>query len=300
MNNFKKTFSIKDLENLSGIKAHTIRIWEKRYGLLKPDRTDTNIRYYNLEMLQKLLNVALLYRNGLKISKIAALPEESIPDKVRKLAAASTAKTEAVNAIKLAMVNFDPHLFQATYNSLAENRTFTQIFQDVFLPFLTELGLLWQSSSVGPAQEHFISHLVKEKIFIATDKLPRLTPGPNDDVYVLFLPENEIHEIGLLFINYTLSLHGKKTIYLGPAMPLEFLTELTYRFKKLTFISYFTIAPTPDKLRSYIDEFNEIMEMHQSPELWILGQQSRHLLQENLPAHIRIFDSIKRLTTEIT
>ena len=165
MNSVKKSFGIRDLENLSGIKAHTIRIWEKRYGLLKPERTETNIRTYSLQSLQKLLNVTLLYNNGYKISKIADLPEGQIVQEVREIVAQNSVKSHAINAFKLAMINFDQSLFQKTYSGLLAERSFREIFWEVFMPLLHELGLLWQSDTIGPAHEHFITHLIKQKIY---------------------------------------------------------------------------------------------------------------------------------------
>ena len=151
MNNVKKSFSIRDLENLSGIKAHTIRIWEKRYELLSPERTSTNIRTYSLASLQKLLNITLLYNNGYKISKIAKLQEADIP--------------------LISMINFDLSLFQNTYSSLLSEKSFRDIFWEYFIPLLNELGLLWQTDTISPAHEHFITNLIKQKIYTSTEKL---------------------------------------------------------------------------------------------------------------------------------
>ena len=226
MNNVKKSFSIRDMENLSGIKAHTIRIWEKRYNLFTPERTSTNIRTYSLASLQKLLNVTLLYNNGYKISKIAKLEESKIPVLVREIVSNTSEKDHAINAFKLAMVNFDQVLFLNTYNSLLADRSFKEIFSGVLMPLLNELGLLWQTDTISPAHEHFISHLIKQKIHINTEKLQMLEPTKKDKVFALFLPENEIHEIGLLYLNYEINLRGYKSIYLGQTMPIENLVDL--------------------------------------------------------------------------
>ena len=237
MNNVKTSFSIRDMENLSGIKAHTIRIWEKRYNLFSPERTDTNIRTYSLESLQKLLNVTLLYNNGYKISKIAKLGEDNIPVLVNEIIAEKSEKSHALNSFKLAMLNFDQALFLNTYNELTEDKTFTQIFNDVFLPLLNELGLLWQTNTISPAHEHFISNLIKQKIYIHTEQLQFEAPTKKDEVYVLFLPENEIHELGLLYVNYQLALNGYKTVYLGQTMPVESLEDLLKYYTNIRFVS---------------------------------------------------------------
>ena len=291
MNNVKQSFSIRDLENLSGIKSHTIRIWEKRYGLLAPERTDTNIRTYDLANLQKLLNVTLLYNNGLKISKIAKIPETDIPLRVRELVANKSAKNHAINAFKLAMMNFDHAMFQKTYNSLLAERSFRDIFWDVFIPLLEELGLLWQTHTIGPAHEHFITNLIKQKIYTSTEKLQAIEPTKDDKIFALFLPENEIHEIGLLFINYEILLRGYKTIFLGQTMPVEYLDDLEKYYDNLIYLSYFTVSPSKDKIEKYIKGFMRKLSGGNS-KFWILGRQVQHIDPDIINPRIRTFDSI--------
>lgn len=291
MNNVKQSFSIRDLENLSGIKSHTIRIWEKRYGLLSPERTDTNIRTYDLANLQKLLNVTLLYNNGLKISKIAKIPEADIPLRVRELVVKNSVKNHAINAFKLAMMNFDHSMFQKTYNSLLAERSFRDIFWEVFIPLLEELGLLWQTNTIGPAHEHFITNLIKQKIYTSTEKLQAIDPTKDDKIFALFLPENEIHEIGLLFINYEILLRGYKTIFLGQTMPIEYLNDLEKYYDNLIYLSYFTVSPTKDKIEKYISGFLKKLADGNS-EFWILGRQVQHIDPELRNPRIKTFDSI--------
>ncbi|TDQ30878.1 MerR family transcriptional regulator [Zeaxanthinibacter enoshimensis] len=295
MNNVKKIFSIRDLENLSGIKAHTIRIWEKRYELLSPERTSTNIRTYSLESLQKLLNITLLYNNGWKISKIAEIPEDELPLKVRELVAHKSVKSHAMNAFKLSMVNFDPDLFNKTYNSLKSDKSFREIFWEIFIPFLEELGLLWQANGINPSHEHFITHLIKQKIVANTDKMDHVSPSRKDKVFVLFLPENEIHDIGLLYLNYELLLRGYQTIFLGATMPLEFMTDLEKNFSNLHFLSYFTVVPTQEKLHDYIGDFTQKINKNKESNLWILGQKTKYLTKDKLPESVRAFESIQEL-----
>ena len=157
MNNVKNVFSIKDLENLSGIKAHTIRIWEKRYNVLEPMRSDTNIRYYNLVNLQKLLNITLLHDHGYKISRIAKFTEQQIPEAVREIISEKSVKSHAISSFKMAMLNFDQSLFFKTYDTLLSEKSFREVFHEVFIPLMNEIGLLWQSETITPAHEHFIS-----------------------------------------------------------------------------------------------------------------------------------------------
>lgn len=295
MNNVKKKFSIRDLENLSGIKAHTIRIWEKRYNLLSPERTSTNIRTYSLASLQKLLNITLLYNNGYKISKIAKIPEQNIPLLVREIVAKNSVKNHAINAFKVAMINFDQTLFMGTYNSLLSEKSFREIFMNIFIPLLNEMGMLWQTDTISPAHEHFITGLIKQKILINTEKLQHLEPSKTDKIFVPFLPENEIHEIGLLYINYEIVLRGYKSIYLGQTVPLENLNEVMNYFENLYFISYFTVVPTKDHINSYIKDFAAIAKNYTNPNLWILGRQVQYVDEKKLPSFIKTFTSINQI-----
>lgn len=297
MNNVKKSFSIRDMENLSGIKAHTIRIWEKRYNLFSPERTATNIRTYSLKSLQKLLNIVLLYHNGYKISKIAKIPESEIPVLVRGIVAKNSEKSHAINAFKLSMINFDQALFFNTYNSLLAERSFREIFIEVFIPLLNELGLLWQTDTISPSHEHFITNLIKQKIYINTEKLQIIEPTRKEKVFVLFLPENEIHELGLLFLNYEINLKGYKSIYLGQTMPIENLVDIIKYYDNVHFVSYFTVSPSKDELQKYIASFEKEVNTIGKSKLWVLGHQVQHLVNEELPNSIKTFNSIERLVS---
>lgn len=294
MNNIKSVFSIKDLENLSGIKAHTIRIWEKRYDILQPMRTDTNIRLYDLASLQKLLNITLLHDYGYKISKIATYPQEKIPSLVREIISSKTAKSHAISEFKMAMMNFDQELFFNTYNWLIAEKSFKEVFHQVFIPLMNELGLLWQSDTITPAHEHFISYLIKQKLLINTEKLQILKQTKLDKVFVLSLPMNEIHELGLMYLNYEILLHGYKTIYLGESMPIENLKDLKKHFDSIVFVSYLTVQPERDILDSYIQRMSDEL-LDDTTELWYLGRMVEFIKKEELSDRITIFNSITEL-----
>ncbi|MCH4551010.1 MerR family transcriptional regulator [Aestuariibaculum lutulentum] len=299
MNKIRVNFSIKDLENLSGIKAHTIRIWEKRYNLLEPNRTDTNIRTYNTASLQKLLNIAYLNNNGFKVSKIADLAEDEISIKVKEIIAESNKDSFAINAFKMAMINFDQSLFDKTYNDLLEELTFEDIFYSVFLPLLNEIGLLWQTNTITPVHEHFISVLIKQKLLLSTEKLVNLENTSDSRTFVLFLPDNEIHDIGLLFVNYLLKSKGYHTIFLGPSVPTANLYELYEFFDNITFISYFTIFPEEDTIETYIKDFNELLLNENKSYLYLLGNKTINLNPSQLPEKVKVFKSIKNLVKEM-
>ncbi|MGB5418499.1 MerR family transcriptional regulator [Algibacter sp.] len=299
MNNIKVNFSIKDLENLTGIKAHTIRIWEKRYNLLSPDRSDTNIRNYSLASFQKLLNISYLNNNGLKISKIADLDENQIPIKVREIASRAKVEDHAINALKMAMINFDQVLFYSTYNNLLENKSFSEIFYSVFLPLLNDIGLLWQTKTITPAHEHFLSVHIKQKILLNTERLQLLEPKPESKTFVLFLPENEIHDIGLLFINYKLRSKGYHTIFLGESVPMESLSDLLGFFDEITFVSYFTVYPEIKDIPDYINKFHDLLLNKENTKLLLLGKRFSDFQLENIPEKISIFNSIENLVKDL-
>ena len=298
MNNIKNVFSIKDLENLSGIKAHTIRIWEKRYDILQPMRTDTNIRLYDLASLQKLLNITLLHDYGYKISKIATYPQDKIPSLVREIISNKTAKSHAISELKMAMMNFDQELFFNTYNWLIAEKSFKEIFHQVFIPLMNELGLLWQSDTITPAHEHFISYLIKQKLLVNTEKLQVLKPSKTDKVFVLSLPMNEIHELGLMYLNYEILLEGYRTIFLGESMPIDNLKDLKKNFDSIVYVSYLTVQPERDILDSYVQKMCEEL-IDDTTELWFIGRQTEYINREGLSDKITIFSSINELVNQI-
>jgi len=294
MNNIKSVFSIKDLENLSGIKAHTIRIWEKRYNVLEPMRTETNIRMYDLENLQKLLNITLLHNHGYKISKISKLSEGRIPELVNEIISEKSAKHHAISSFKMAMMNFDQALFFNTYNNLLSEKSFRDVFYDVFIPLIHELGLLWQTNTISPAHEHFITYLIKQKILTNTEVVQSMEPTKSDRVFVLYLPMNEVHELGLMYLNYEILSHGYKTIYLGESVPTESLKDLKKHFDNITYICYTTVEPNKSEINPYIKELQtEIME--NSSKLWLIGRMIEHVDSKLISEKITTFNTIKDL-----
>jgi len=290
----KKTFSIKDLENLSGIKAHTIRIWEKRYNLLSPERTQTNIRLYSLLSLQKLLNITLLYENGLKISKIAQLKNEEIPLKVREIIDEKSIKNNMMNAFKLSMINFDQSLFYNTYNKLVVDLSFREIFKEYFIPLLQELGYLWQSNTISTTHEHFITNLVKQKVYTNTEKVHR-SEYVNNKSFVLFLPENEIHELGILYLNYELNLRGYKSIFLGQSVPIENLEPLMASNEFVEFIAYVTVEPSKEKIDKYLQKFKKKILDKKDCRLSLLGFQTQFVDLNTKPENVSVYRGFEDL-----
>lgn len=294
MNNVKSVFSIKDLENLSGIKAHTIRIWEKRYNVLEPMRTETNIRMYDLSNLQKLLNITLLHNHGYKISKISSLSKERIPQLVNEIISEKSAKHHAISSFKIAMMNFDQTLFMNTYNKLLTEKSFREVFYEVFIPLIYEIGLLWQTDTISPAHEHFITYLIKQKILINTETVQIKEPIKTDRVFVLYLPVNEIHELGLMYLNYEILNQGYKTIYLGESVPIESLSDLKKHFDNITYICYTTVEPNKNEINDYIRKLKKEV-MDDSSKLFLIGRMTENIDPGLLSQKLSKFNSIKEL-----
>lgn len=298
MNNIKSIFSIKDLENLSGIKAHTIRIWEKRYNVLEPMRTDTNIRYYDLASLQKLLNITLLHNHGYKISKISKISADKIPAMVKEIINEKSVKHHAINAFKLAMMNFDQTMFFRTYDSLLHNKSFKDVFFDVFVPLLQEIGILWQTDTITPAHEHFITYLIKQKILVQTEKIQVNDPIYNDKVFVLYLPLNEIHELGLMYLNYEIISNGYRTIFLGESVPTDSLKNILTYFDNPVFLTYMTVEPDKENINDYLKEVHDQVLSIRDTKLWAVGKNTE-FINKDLHPNVIVFNSISEIVNNL-
>jgi len=294
MDRIKSNFSIKNLENLSGIKAHTLRIWEKRYNLLEPERTYTNIRRYSLDSLRKLLNVTLLYNHGFKISKIASLKQDEIPKLVRSIALKANSEQVAINAFKLSMINFDYELFDTNYEEILQHHDFEYLFMQVFMPLMRELGILWQTGAISPSHEHFITNLVKQKIHLQTELLQKNKfEQSQQPIFVLFLPENEIHELGILYLNYLILSKGYRTIFLGQSLQTTSLQTLYSYETQYNFVSYFTVEPNKDKIMSYLQDFHTQLLENYDSKLILFGPQQALIDKDQLSDKIELHRSVE-------
>ncbi|GLU53847.1 MerR family transcriptional regulator [Dyadobacter frigoris] len=234
-------YSIKDLERISNQKAHTIRIWEQRYGLLEPERTDTNIRFYDDQQLKKLLNVCTLMSKGMKISHISKLSRPEMVVEIDKIIAESFQSEKHVEAIinqaLISLSTYDQILFDELFSNAIKRFGMTKTYSKIIYPLLVRTGLMWIKDDLLPAQEHFLSNLIKQKLFSAIDALP--LPKDPDQSWILFLNESEDHEIGLLFANYLIRQHGKKVIYLGQRVPYNDLTNVVEQCNPTHIYSFF-------------------------------------------------------------
>lgn len=211
-------YSIKDLEKLSGIKAHTIRIWEKRYELIEPHRTNTNIRYYTDANLKKILNVAVLNRQGMKISHIAELSDLELKEAIKQETSDTSSHKTLIDSLVVAMIDLDQYIFSSLIEKSVSKMGFRDTVIHVLYPFLYKVGILWLADKVNPAQEHLVSSLIRQKIIAATDKLPD-PHKPNAKKFLLMLPEGEWHEIALLFAQYLIKEANHEVLYLGQSVP---------------------------------------------------------------------------------
>ncbi len=245
-------FSIKDLEHFTGIKTHTIRAWEQRYELLVPNRTATSSRYDSGEDVKKLLNVGYLIEHGGKISKVAQLSNEALIEKVRDMQMEEGGLSAVFSQLKLSMLNYDEVLFKEVVDTYSNEHGLDRTVLDVFLPFLSQIGVLWLTNTICPAQEHFISHLMRQELHAAVSDA--VIPVREDHPpIVLYLPEREIHDISLLFIHFLCRAHGMKSIFLGASVPFSDLVTVGDQFPNAVFVSYCTTHPSSSESADYVE-----------------------------------------------
>ncbi len=262
-------YSISDLEKLSGIKAHTIRIWEQRYGILNPKRTETNIRYYMDEDLKLLLNVALLNRNGFKISKIAKMDETEIMEKVTEISEVNFEHNTQLDALTISMIEMDEYKFDKIITTNIQQLGFEQTMLQVIYPFLEKLGLLWLTGSINPVQEAFISYLIRQKIIVAIDNEAFVT-GNQVKKYMIYLPEGEMQELSLLFMHYLLKSRKNKVIYLGQNISKTEL-EVAHKIHKPDYI--FTMITEPLRKITVQDYVEDIAKTFPESRILLSGYQ---------------------------
>ncbi len=246
------SYSIKDLEQLSGIKAHTLRIWEQRYNIIAPQRTDTNIRTYDDQDLKLVLNISLLKDHGYKISEISKLSTEDMTQEALKILASPLSYPDQIQALTLAMIDFDEERFETIIDANERQFGFENTIVNIIYPFLNRIGILWMTGSIGSGQEHFVSNLIRQKLIAAIDKQSDKSTSTGK-TFVLFLPEGEFNEISLLFANYIIRSRSNKVIYLGQNLPFNDL-RFVYQMKRPDYIfTAFTSAPANHEVQPFVD-----------------------------------------------
>ncbi len=274
-------YSIKDLETLSGIKAHTIRIWEKRYELLNPERTDTNIRYYTDDDLRRILNVALLVRKGYKISKVAKWEADEIRDTVVEVSKTNSSEEDYIERLLLYMVNFDNVSFYNLLSEIMEHYQMEDTIYKVAFPLFERIGTYWQVGSIFPAQEHYVTHIIRQKIITAIDKVG--LKNTRGKTILFFLPENELHELSLLFYSYLAHQSGYNVIYLGQFVPFDDLKKLQSHVDVDFVFTAFINSKGKEELEKYLTDLKALFDRQ---KIFITGWQVNHL-QPALPRNVK-------------
>jgi DNA-binding transcriptional MerR regulator len=285
-------YSIKDLEHLSGIKAHTIRIWEKRYALLDPERTDTNIRSYSDQDVRRILNVAMLVKNGYKISNVATFDEVKLQSEILRINKYANDPDKDIDQLLFHTVNLDTFGFEAMIDKIIGELGFSKTIQQVIFPFFERIGILWQTGSIFTAHEHFVSNLIRNRLIRETTKFKSNEASKS---VLFFLRENEWHELGLLYFNFLAAQAGLRCVYLGQSLPFEDLANLLTANKYDFVCTSFIYAIEKPELELYLANLSLVFNQN---KILIAGRQigiHKPKLPSNVIAIKNSNDFIKRI-----
>ncbi len=283
-------YSIKDLEQLSGIKAHTLRIWEQRYNIINPKRTDTNIRTYDDNDLKLVLNIALLKDHDYKISEIAKLSLDELSKEVLAISDKQLNYPDQIHALTIAMIDIDEERFEKIMSTNILQFGFENTMINIIYPFLSRIGTLWVTGSIGPAQEHFITNLIRQKIIVAIDG-QIIKPNADSKKYILYTPEGEFHEIPLLFANFILRARHNKVIYLGQSMPFSELQFICQHHKPDCLFTVITSTPGQDEIQQYVNRLGDSF-----PDIKILLTGYQVIAQGlDLPPNAEVVNNVRQL-----
>lgn len=287
-------FTIKDIESLTDIKAHTLRVWEQRYDFLKPKRTDTNIRFFDTSDLKLLLNIALLNKNGYRISDIAKMTPEEMSRKITRIATQDFEADSQIKSLTYTMLDLNEDEFEQIVEVNIEKMGFEACMLQVLFPFLNNIGILWMAGTITPAHEHFISNLIRRKIIVATDS-QKVKTMESCKRFLLFLPENEFHELGLLFSNYLIRSRGHKAVYLGQSVPMSDLPQIKEIYKPDYFYCVATTTPSDMTIQEYVDGLKKTLP---EEEIWLSG---REVITKNptMPDKFRVIMDFQEVIREI-
>ncbi len=276
-------YSIKDLERITGIKAHTIRIWEKRYNIIDPNRSESNIRSYCDEDLKKLLNISILNRTGFKISSISKFTSAQINEKILDVLKPDSDYKSQIEALIISMIELCEVRFENIINQSITNFGFEDTLFNIVFPFFEKVGLLWQLGTICPVQEHFISNLIRIKLSVAIDSLPIVSNTLAKRIF-LFLPEWELHELGLLTYYYLARKQGFKVFYFGQKVPLSDLLDIENIAKPDMLVTFFVCAKSKTEILDYLEKLNAIFS---NRPILISGGQAANIISE-IPKNMKI------------
>lgn len=291
------TYTIKELGEISGIKPHTIRIWEQRYNLFTPSRTDTNIRRYDDEDLKKLLNVTELINRGAKISKVSKLSVKEISEEIDKVIEesfhGSAQMNTIINQLLISIATYDEFLFDKVLTNCISKFGIINTYITVIYPLLVKTGLMWSNDDFMPAQEHFMSNIIRQKLFTAIEYWP--LPKEPKETWMLFLSENEEHEIGLLFANLILRMYNKKVIYLGSNVPYKNLFNATEASRATHIFTFFVRNQSEEDLKKYIDKLGADFKFL---KIFVSGN-SKLLTKLSLSKNMTLIKDVNSLIEEV-
>jgi MerR family transcriptional regulator, light-induced transcriptional regulator len=280
-------YTIKDLERLSGIKAHTLRIWEQRYNILTPNRTDTNIRYYTNNDLRKILNISMLNGNGSKISKIAKMEDDSIVAEVEKIVNTYKNENDQVDGLVLSMVEYNELKFEKIVSNCIAHFGFEKTFENVLVPFLRHTGIMWRIGMINPAQEHFITNLIRQKLIVGIDNISTLK-NTSSKCFVFFLPDKELHELSLLYFYFLTKNRGFNCLYLGQTVPMEDVVKVNLVMNVTHFVTVITSKIENTTTEKYLKMLSEKL----GNKTFLLSGAEIMLNEINLPEnHIKFAEA---------
>jgi DNA-binding transcriptional MerR regulator len=282
-------YSIKDLEKLTGIKAHTLRAWEQRYSIITPKRTKTNIRYYRDEDLKYILNIALLNKNGFKISKISEMTEEEIVEKVAAISEINFEYGTQLDALTISMIEMDEYKFDRIVNTNIQQIGFERTMLEVIYPFLDKLSVLWLTGSINPVQENFMSYLIRQKLIVAIDKEP-LHSGKNVPKFLIYLPEGEKQELSILFMYYLLRSRKNQVVYIGQDIALTDLRDACNIYQPDYIFTMITETFSKEPLQQYVDRLSENFDEY---KILLTGYQVV-AQQIDFPEHVHVLKSLQQ------
>ena len=288
------SFSIKDLETISGIKAHTIRIWEQRYALIKPNRTDTNIRRYSSDELKRILNISLLNKNGFKISHISRMQDAEMAEKILSLSDVNSQRDRLVNELIAKLSSMQLGEFEKQIDVYILSEGIEKAITQLIFPFLEKIGILWLTNNINPAQEHLVTNIIRSKLINGIESnRPALKMNKS---FLLFLPESEYHELGLLFVYYLLKSRGAKVYYLGANIPLK---DVAFVIKSLKpDIIYMHLTSTSSKFN--FDKYLQHLKLHTGKTLVVISGFITQHYKKMLPAGFQLKKSLTQVNEYIT
>ena len=287
-------FTIKDLENLSGIKAHTIRIWEQRYNFLKPQRTNTNIRYYSNDELKTVLNIALLNKYGFKISHIGRMQPQEIRAKILSLGDAKAIQERIVNELVQEMVDLNIENLEKILTSYIASKGVERTVIQIIFPFLEKIGILWQTGHINPAQEHLVTNVIRQKLVVAIETC--ITHLKSEKTVLLFLPEGEHHELGLLFMYYMFKSRGMQTIYLGANVPVKDVAYVVNLKKPDIVFTHLTATSSNFNFEKFLTTINSQFGGVST----VVSGQLTHVFNKSVPSTITFKKSLSEVMEYFT